>query len=154
MEEAGEKEEILSCYTASLESNSLSFQLRVCVQHLEFTLLCEKHMRLRGDLYARGAIQNCLLRDAALMSSLHVSQKLLGGEGQTRDWRFVLCHRHDCDQACSAVQSPSVSQRPLQRGRDVAHGHAALCSRELGWSITVFGQGGQYMSGTEGIKCP
>lgn len=90
------------------------------MQHLELLLLCDKHMRLRGDLYARGAIENCLLRDAALMSSLHVSQKPLGGEGQAGDWRFVLCHRHDCDQARSAVQSPSVSQRPIQSGRDVA----------------------------------
>lgn len=117
---------------ASRESNSLSFQRCVCVQHLAFLLLCDKHMRLRGDLYARGDIENCLLRDAALMSSLHVSQKPLGGEGQTGDRRFVLCHRHDCDRARSAVQSPSVSQRPLQRGRDVAHAHTALCSRGLG----------------------
>lgn len=44
--------------------NILSFCCCVCTQ-------------LRGDLYARGAIENCLLRDAALMSSLHVSQKPL-----------------------------------------------------------------------------
>lgn len=123
---------MLSCCTASLENNSLSIQQCVCVQHLEFLLLCDKHMQRRGDLYARGAIENCLLRDAALMSSLHVSQKLLGGEGQAGDWRFLLCHRHDCDQARSAVQSPSVSQCPLQRGKHAAHAHTALCSRELG----------------------
>lgn len=122
---------MLSFYTASLENNSLSFQQCVCVKHLEFLLLCDKHMRCRGDLYARGAIENCLLRDAALMSSLHVSQKPLVGERQAGDWRFVQCHRHNCDQARSAVQSPSVSQRPLQRGRHAAHAHTALCSREL-----------------------
>lgn len=117
---------MLSCYRASLENNSLSLQ-----QHLEFLLLCDKHTQRRGDFYARGAIENCLLRDATLMSSLRVSQKPLGEEGQAGDWRFVLCHRHDCDQVRSAVQSPSVSQWPLQRSRHVAHAHTALCSREL-----------------------
>lgn len=43
-------------------------------------LLCKKHMRLRGDLYARGAMGNCLLRDAVLMSSPHVSLMSLGEE--------------------------------------------------------------------------
>lgn len=128
----GENEELLSFYTASPENNTLSLQRCVRVQHLEFLLLCDKHMRRRGDLYARGAIENCLLRDAALMSSLHVSQKPLEGEGQAGDQGFVLCHQCDCDQARSAVQSPSVSQRPLQRGRHAAHAHTALCSRELG----------------------
>lgn len=33
----------------------------------------------------------------------------------------MLCHQHDCDQARSAVESPSVSQRPLHRGRGEAH---------------------------------
>lgn len=73
-------EEMLSYYTATLESNSFSLSPCECVQHLEFVLLCEKHMRLRGDLYARGAMGNCLLRDAALMSSLHVSLMSLGEE--------------------------------------------------------------------------
>lgn len=94
--------------------NILSFCCCVCTQ-------------LRGDLYARGAIENCLLRDAALMSSLHVSQKPLRRRrgGQTGDRRFVLCHWHNCDQARSAVQSPSVS---LFR-----EAHTALCAaRELG----------------------
>lgn len=100
------------------KNNSPSFQWCVCVQHLGFLLLCDKHTQRRGDLYARGAIENCLLRDAALMSSLHVSTKPLGGDGRTEDWGFVLCHQHDCDQERSAVQYPSVSQCPLQRGRE------------------------------------
>ncbi len=62
----------------------------MCVQHLEFLLLCDKHMGLRGDLYARGAVENCLSRDAALMSSLHVSQKPLGG-GEGAGWRPEVC---------------------------------------------------------------
>lgn len=105
------------------KNNSPSFQWCVCVQHLGFLLLRDKHTQRRGDLYARGAIENCLLRDAALMSSLHVSTKPLGGDGRTEDWGFVLCHQHDCDQERSAVQYPSVSQRPLQRGRDAVHTH-------------------------------
>lgn len=90
----------------SQENNSLPLRRCVCEQHIEFLLLCDKHTRCRGDLYARGTIENCLLRDAALMSSLHVSQKPLGAEGQDENWRFALCRGHD--QACSAVQSPSV----------------------------------------------
>ena len=104
-------------------------------------LLCDKHMRLRGDLNARGAIGNCLLRDAALMSSLHVSQKPLGGEGQAGDCGgLVLCHRHDCDQARSAVQSPSVSQRPLQRGRDAARAHTASVQQGVGMKCVCVGR--------------
>lgn len=105
------------------KNNSPSFQWCVCVQHLGFLLPCDKHTQRRGDLYARGAMENCLLRDAALMSSLHVSTKPLGGDGRTEDWGFVLCHQRDCDHERSAVQYPSVSQRPLQRGRDAVRTH-------------------------------
>lgn len=124
---------MLSCYTASLENNSLSFQQCVCVQHLEFLLLCDKHMRLRGDLNARGAIGNCLLRDAALMSSLHVSQKPLGGEGQAGD-----CGGLCCVTGMTVTRPAQLFNRRLlasalfrEAGMRLVH-TLPLCSRELG----------------------
>lgn len=70
----GRRRKHLSSYTASLKVIAFSLQQRV--QHLAFLLLWHKHVLLGGDLSARGAIENCLLRDAALMSSACVPEAI------------------------------------------------------------------------------
>lgn len=89
------------------------------MQHLEFLLLCHKYLRLSGDLYAREARENCLLRDAALMNAVCVPEAIRRGGGWRPELSAVSLFNH------RLLTTPFFGEAGM---------HNPPCSRELGWS--------------------
>ena len=104
----------------------------VCVRNILSLCCCvTKRMRLRGDLYARGAIENCLLRHAALMSLPACVPEAIRRSGAGWGTGGLCCVTGMTVPGTAQLFNHRMLASALFREAGTwAPAHTALCSRE------------------------